>query len=1179
MSTSVEPSRDMSDEQDKRPQDHNYGDEDRRPEDDDVPFHLPKTEDDDDAPTVNIHKEDTEDIVIPAELIDDDDSEGVTVPREALGNDDTDQEDIAALHASDPPLERGRPEDDSILMGGKKPVFRSRDDHEDHDDDDDVPFRLPRERDDDSREDDGLIGHKWVTMPNQPQRDSAPTLPGSGGLDPNPDFADPNRTDATMPQVTIQHPRDQQWQRQVQQPTIPRQRPVQPPLVPPGRQAAKKQALPQRRRKRRFNPGCMAILIGVFVTFCGGLTLFTSVAGAFAYARVGNLLNERIEEVDRYAAFQSTFLYDRNGQLLYEVFGEGRRTNVRLEDMPAHLINATIAIEDGDFYNNIGIDVAATSVAFMLYLRADPDATTPGGSTITQQLVRNVLFEPQYRAERSVRRKAEEIMLAIALSGRKSKDEILELYLNEIYYGNLAYGAQAAAQAYFSKNASELTLGEAALLAALPQAPADLDPLNPDPAVQAAVERRWRQVLDQMVRDGYISSAERDRALSEGLSFSSPDVPLRAPHFTVYARNQLEQLMLDLGYDVEDIARGGLQVYTTVDVRLHDMVQQIARDQVAGLRAQNVGNAAVTVLKPTTGEILAMVGSIDYNNEAIDGRVNVTTSMRQPGSTVKAFNYAAAIERGWSPGDVIWDTRTRIGIPGGQEYVPRNYDNSFHGPMRMRYALGNSYNIPAVQVLRYVGVEYLLETMHRFGMRSLGTDASRYGLSLTLGGGEVTLLGLTRGYATFANQGSLVETTPILCILDNDDNIIYQYEGGCPKGNVTSQTVARSGLGTQILDPRIAFLISDILADNRARTPAMGASSALHTPGIPTSVKTGTTDDVRDNWTVGYTRNVAVGVWVGNSDGTPMARGTSGLTGAAPIWNNVITRIYNTPHLLNEFAVDGQLLSDQIQPPAGMSLRQICDVRALMDPAPGCPATTNEWFLDSPAGLPDGRGGLDYPAPQQRQPEQPPATGSYVREVDSGIYQTAVYRLAPEISHAIQFTLAPGQRQPPPPIYCRVPMELLGSTPEAQELLFIKPPPVQDDAVEAEEYARAHGYAFLPTIDCTPELITAPQHLGPAIVTAVISSPQPNEVISGSVPIYGTAQFTQQQAMYYKLEIIGGEFGNWTTIGPVRYESVVNGQLDTLPALPPGSYRLRLVLIGTDANILQQPYEVPFSVQ
>lgn len=1164
----------MSDEKFRRPIEPD-NDHDPKYDDDDVPFRLPRSSDhadDDELVTANIHKEDTEDIIIPAEVLDDDD-DNPTVPREVT-------EDIEALHASDKPLERGLPEDESILFKHRQPPPSSKDsafsDDPVYDDDDDVPFRMPRSRDDADDEDDSPLGHKFVTMPNFPPRSSPETLPGSGGLDPNPDFPDPNRADVTLQQPAVNHPPPTQQFQRPPQPTMQVRRQTPPPM-PPARPSSAKPGLPPRRKKRRFNPGCVAILIGVFITFCGGSTLLTGVAGVFAYSRVGNLLNERIDDVDRYTAFQSTFIYDRNGQQLYEVFNEGRRTSVPLGNMPQDLINATIAIEDADYFNHIGIDVPATTVAFLVYLGAEPDEQTPGGSTITQQLVRNVLFDPQYRAERSARRKAEEILLALALNGRKSKEEVLELYLNEIYYGNLAYGAQAAAQVYFGKDVSQLTLGEAALLAALPQAPAELDPLNPDPVIQGAVEARWRQVLNQMVRHGYITAAQRDQALSQGLSFTSPDVPLRAPHFTVYARSQLERLMLNLGYDAEEIARGGLHVYTTVDLGINDMAQRVARDQIAGLQAQNVSNAAVLVLKPLTGEILAMVGSIDYNNAAIDGSVNVTTALRQPGSTVKAFNYAAAIERGWSPGDVIWDTLTRIGIPGQQQYVPRNYDNSFHGPMRMRYALANSYNIPAVQTLRYVGVEYLLDTMRRFGMNSLTGDASRYGLSLTLGGGEVSLLELTRGYAVFANQGALVNTTAILCVLNNDGEILYQYENGCPRGEVTSRTVARNGLGAQILDPRVAFLISDILADERARSAAMGSNSVLYTPGIGTSVKTGTTDDVRDNWTVGYTRNVAVGVWVGNNDNQPM-RGSSGLTGAAPIWNRVIRNIYSDNAMLSQFAVDGQLLSDQPNPPSGMSLRQICDVRTLRDPATGCASTINEWFLDSPAGLPDGRGGLDYPPAQQRQPQQPPANGSFVEEVEPGIYRTVVFPVAPEIANAIQFAVGAGERQPPPPKYCRVPVELIGSTPGVQEQFFIKPPPVQADAVEAELYARERDLAFLPTIDCTPELMQAASY-GAPILTAVITSPQPGETISGSVPIMGTAQFTSEQAMYYKLEVIGGEFGNWTTIGPVHHNSVVSGQLDTLPVLPPGEYRLRLVIIGTDANVAQQPFEVPFRVQ
>jgi hypothetical protein len=305
---------------------------------------------------------------------------------------------------------------------------------------------------------------------------------------------------------------------------------------------------------------------------------------------------------------------------------------------------------------------------------------------------------------------------------------------------------------------------------------------------------------------------------------------------------------------------------------------------------------------------------------------------------------------------------------------------------------------------------------------------------------------------------------------------------------------------------------------------------------------------------------------------------SSGLTGAAPIWNGVLNTIYGNVTLLNKFAVDGQLLPDQLQEPPGVQLRQLCDVRTLTDPATGCVSRINEWFLTSPAGLPNGQGGLDYP-PAQNPPQQfAPPSGSYVQEAEPGIFRTAVFPLAPQISASIQFTLSAGEKRPPPPIYCRVPVELIPSTPGVQEQYFIAPPPVQSDAVEAEEYSRARGLAFLPTIDCTPELLTSPQ-FGPAIMTAVINQPLPNQVVSGSMPIIGTAQFTPQQAQFYGLEIIGGQWEHWTPIGELHYNPVVNGQLEILPVLPPGSYRLRLVIVGLDANIAQQPFEIPFSVQ
>ena len=1080
-------------------------------------------------------------------------------------------------------------------------------------DDIDVPFRLPHVSElapepEDPRKD----AHKMVTMPTYRvpgETDPKATLPGTSGRDPNPDMSsEPTMQnpavnlppqgqqphgqplEATMPnpQFSDKRPPAQPQEATLQNPQfaddVRYQRPqyAQPvPPAPPNRKAPQPPAMPRRRRRRKIlglRPGCFWLVIGLFVTFCGGFTLLSLGAAAIFVPQIEAQWTGRIAEVDAYRGFESTFIYDRHGNLLYEAFGEGRRTRVRYERIPQHLINATLAIEDDSFFENIGIDVPATTVAFLNYLGADSGENTPGGSTITQQLVRNVLFDFEKRAERSVQRKVEEIILAVVLTQSKSKPEILEMYLNEIYYGNLAYGAQTAAQTFFGKDVQDLTIGEAALLAGLPQAPASLDPLNPDPEVQAAVDARWRQVLTEMVEEGYITREQSEQALREGLNYTSPNVSLQAPHFTVYAQGELERLMLELGYSPEDITQGGLRVYTTLDRSINNLALGAARTQVGSLQAKNVSNASVVAIKPLTGEILAMVGSIDYNNDAIDGRVNVATAFRQPGSTMKPFTYSGAIERGLTPGDVIWDTRTEIGIPGQPLYTPRNYDGAFHGPMRMRHALANSYNIPAVQTLRLVGVDYLLDLMHRFGVSTLQGDPSQYGLSLTLGGGEVTLIELTNAYAVFANQGSYVPVTSILCIVDSDDNILYQYENSCREGRLTNQTVERQGFGTQVLDPRIAFIVSDIMSDNAARSAAMGSNSPLRTDGIETSVKTGTTNDVKDNWTVGYTRNLAIGVWVGNNNGDPMVN-SSGLTGAAPIWNSVFTSVYSDPNLRNTLAVAGQLQPDKPAPPPGMTLRTICDVRRLTDPATRCPVTFSEWFLDGPAGIPDAEGNLQFPPPNQSSAV--PTNNAYIQEVEPGVFRALVFPIPPEIANSIQFTLNPGDKQPIPPKYCRIPVDLANIAPSQQELLFIAGPSTsQADAVEAERFARERGLAFLPTIDCWADVFNA-QTFGPAIVQAVITSPTNGQVVNSNTPILGSVQFSPEQARFYKIEILGPGFPDWTTLGDVHYESVNNGQIEFLQAeaLQPGTYQLRLAIVDHNSGFLQQPYTISFVKQ
>ncbi|MBN1202094.1 MAG: PBP1A family penicillin-binding protein [Anaerolineae bacterium] len=948
-------------------------------------------------------------------------------------------------------------------------------------------------------------------------------------------------------------------------------------------------AVKRSRRRRRsgcaIGPGCILGCMGfIAVAMLGFL-----ITGWLVYDHYSDQLEERINDLEQlanYESFESTMIYDRYGSELYEVFGEGRRTRISIDQVPQHMIDATISIEDDTFYENRGVDIPSI-------LRAARDYVTEGrvvsgGSTITQQLIRNVLFDYEYRTEQSLNRKIEEALLAVILTQRMSKDEILELYLNEIYYGNLAYGIEAAAQAYFDKPASELSLAEAALLAGLPQAPADLDPLNPDPGVQLRVMERRRLVLDLMVKENYITQVQADAAYAESLTYASPNIELdSAPHFVIYTQTELENLLVrELGYSQEDIKKvvvqGGLHVYTTIDLNYQQVAETIAQQQVAQMSAaHNMTNASVVVLRPETGEILAMVGSISYGDEAIDGNVNMTIAARQPGSAMKPFTYSAAMEKGWSAATIIWDTETHIGTPG-QMYSPVNYDGAFHGPVRMRDALANSYNIPAVQTLRQIGVDYLLWMMRRVGVTSLSDDPSLYGLSLTLGGGEVTPLELTNAYAALANGGIYVPSTPIRCVTNSKGDILFEYERGCPAGTqLTDKSKSVNATGQQVIDPRIAFVISDILADNTSRSTAMGSNSPLYTPGLPTSVKTGTTNDFRDNWTVGFTRNIAVGVWAGNTDNTPM-QNVSGLQGAAPIWNSVITGIYGNPALLD---VLGARPPDDahLQAPAGLSRRQVCSVAytALKDPATSCPPGPTEWFLDSPAAIPDGSGQMVAPAPSPVPQPSQSAYGPQPVEVEPGVIRVAVYPVAPEIANAVAALDTSGHTVPPR--YCQVPVEVIGSVPGVQDQFFLAPPPVDDDAFYARRWAQAAGVAILPQFACNEQMLQAGASAGgdPTVI-ASIAAPAPGAVITTAqqLDIVGSASYTSNQAIHYMVQIKGGPWPDYVVVHDVHPNPVTNGLLESIPAgdLLPADYMIRVIVVGLDANWLKVSNEIPFTV-
>lgn len=581
----------------------------------------------------------------------------------------------------------------------------------------------------------------------------------------------------------------------------------------------------------------------------------------------------------------STQIFDRSGILLYEIYADTNRTPIPLNSIPSEVIQATLAIEDSNFYHHFGF-------SFQGIVRALKNTIIEnklqGGSTITQQLVKTALLE---NSERTVKRKVREAVLTVAVELIYTKDHILEMYLNHIPYGGTAYGIESAAKRYFNKSAPELNLAEASLLAGLPQAPSRYSPfINPDRA-----KARQQEVLRRLVEEGYINLNTADRAFEQELVYAPPATNIKAPHFVFYIKSLLEDK-----YGLEKVERGGLRVTTSLDLTLQESIQASLSAEVESLNKYKVGNGAALVTNPQTGEILAMIGSKDYFNSAEDGQVNLTNRLRQPGSSIKPLNYVTALQlKILNPASILLDYPTCFKVGVLSPYCPKNYDGSFHGPVSLRDALANSYNIPAVKVLAINGLESMIATASAMGISTF-TDPSRYGLSLTLGGGEVTMMDMATAFGTLANQGVKVPLNPILNVSDYTGQMIESYE--------PSQTVAAlsrfydendlqsnlvgTGLNglTRVLNREPAFLISDILADNNARSAAFGPNSALRIKDQIVSVKTGTTNDLKDNWTIGYTPDFVTAVWVGNNDNTPMNPYlVSGVTGAAPIWNDIMS--------------------------------------------------------------------------------------------------------------------------------------------------------------------------------------------------------------------------------------------------------------------------------------------------
>ena len=560
---------------------------------------------------------------------------------------------------------------------------------------------------------------------------------------------------------------------------------------------------------------------------------------------------------------QTTKIYDRGGTLLYQIYANQDRTVVPISNIPDSLKNATIAIEDKNFYKTPGIDIFAIGRSVFANLSGEP---LQGGSTITQQLIKARLLTP----ERTIERKVKEIVLALWAERIYTKDEILEMYLNQVPYGGTAWGAEAAAQTYFGKSVKDLTLSESAFLAGLPQAPSVYSPYGADKSLWKA---RQKEVLARMVNLGFIKDSRAKEAEAQELVFKTPNQALYAPHFVMYVRDILIEK-----YGISMIERGGLAITTSLDLPTQDFAQKVVREEVEKSAYLNISNAATLITNPATGDILAMVGGVDYFGEN-GGNYNVTTALRQPGSTIKVVTYSQALLNGLTAATSIQDSPVTYSAPGSVPYSPVNYDGKFHGTVTLRNALGNSINIPAVKTLNRIGVSAMVELAKKMGITSW-EEPENYGLALTLGAAEVKMTDLATLYGAFANQGDKVDLNPILKIVDSEGNIIEE------KKEVRK---------TNVIPKEIAFIISDILADNRARLMEFGSSSPLNIPGHKVSVKTGTTDNKRDNWTIGFTPSLLIAVWVGNNDNSPMnPRLASGISGAAPIWNRLMTQFLSS---------------------------------------------------------------------------------------------------------------------------------------------------------------------------------------------------------------------------------------------------------------------------------------------
>nr|MBI5455384.1 penicillin-binding protein [Candidatus Levybacteria bacterium] len=604
---------------------------------------------------------------------------------------------------------------------------------------------------------------------------------------------------------------------------------------------------------------------------------------------------------------QSTLIYDKNGKLLYNIYGSKNQVFIPLSSIPKYMQQATISIEDRSFYQHGAVDlkgIARATISIALKQQVQ------GGSTLTQQLVKNSLLSQ----ERTVLRKIKEILLAFATEIIYPKTKILEMYLNQSPYGGTAYGIEAASEMYFGKRAKDLSLSESALLAGLPQSPTRYSPFGSHPEL---AKIRQLEVLKAMREEKYITKNQEQKATKEVLKYKRISNNIEAPHFVLYVKD-----LLIAKYGQKAVEEGGLKVTTSLDSDIQKLAEESVITEINDLpKYYKVSNGAALVTNPQTGEILAMVGSKDYFDVSIDGNVNVTTSLRQPGSSIKPINYATGLINKYPASTTLIDQSICYPNQGGRDYCPVNYDGKWHGMVQLRYALGNSLNIPAVKMLKLNGIEEMVATASAMGITTF-THLENYGLSLTLGGAEVKMTDMATAFGVFANNGYRVDLAPILKIVDKQGKVLEEYKP--PKSPI---------FGKKILPDGVAFIISDILADNGARLLEFGDNSQLKIPKQTVSVKTGTTNDFRDNWTIGYTPSYLVAAWVGNNNNSPMSGLVSGITGAAPIWNDIMSKL-----------LKGRP-QQPVQRPSDVIQKQVCSDTGFFPQAGSLCPTRFEYFI------------------------------------------------------------------------------------------------------------------------------------------------------------------------------------------------------------------------------------------